>query len=165
MKASGHMAIWFSNDPQKCKLLNFEDKIKKIEQLMNIWSTRNFSLKGKVTILKSLIVSQFSFLFSTIYTPVEILHKIDKIIFSFLWNNKPAKVKRSTIVSSIRNGGLKMPDIYSINETSKILWIKKISNNVNCKWASLMLSLLNLNPIELRHKLNVVFTNRYWKVG
>ena len=154
------MGIWFSNDPQKCKLLNFEDKIKKIEQLVNIWSTRNLSLKGKVTILKSLIVSQFSFLFSTIYTPVEILHKIDKIIFSFLWNNKPAKVKRSTIVSSIRNGGLKMPDIYSINETSKILWIKKISNNVNCKWASLMLSLLNLNPIELRHKLNYNFIEK-----
>ena len=50
-----------------------------------------------------------------------------------------------------------MPDIYSINETSKSLWIKKISNNLNSKWASLILSLLNLNPVELRHKLNYHF--------
>ena len=53
-----------------------------------------------------------------------------------------------------------MPDIYSINETTKILWIKKISNNFNCKWASLMLSRLNLNPIELRHKLNYNFIEK-----
>ena len=33
----------------------------------------------------------------------------------------------------------------------------KISNKLNCKWASLMLSLVNLNPIELKHKLNCSF--------
>ena len=87
------LGIWFSFDPQKCKLLNFEEKIKKIEQLVNIWSTRNLSLKGKVTILKSLIVSQFSFLFSTIYTPVEILLKIDKMIFFFYGIRKQPKLK------------------------------------------------------------------------
>ena len=44
-----------------------------------------------------------------------------------------------------------------LNETSKILWIKKISNNINRKWMSLMLSLLNLNSINVRHKLSYSF--------
>ena len=30
------LCIWFSNDPQKGKCLNFEEKIKKIEHMVNM---------------------------------------------------------------------------------------------------------------------------------
>ena len=85
---------------------------------------RAFLLKGKVTILRSLIISQMTFLFSVLFVPEYILQKLDGLIFSFLWDGKTPKVKRETnIINEGRLVG--MPDVYSVNITSKISRIKK----------------------------------------
>ena len=42
--------------------LNFAERIKNIQKLTNIWSARHFSLKGKIMILKTLILTQVQFL-------------------------------------------------------------------------------------------------------
>ena len=44
--------------------LNFDEKIRKMETLINLRSQRKLSLKGKVTILKSSTISQVSHLLS-----------------------------------------------------------------------------------------------------
>ena len=121
--------------------------------LTNIWSSRNLSLKGKVTIIKSLILPQVSFLFSVLFTPDQILNEINKILFSFLWGNKTAKIKKDTITGNISDGGLKMPDIISVHKTAKISWIKRPSDMRQNKWKTLMLDLLNLKFSNLNHKL------------
>jgi hypothetical protein len=48
------------------------------------------------------------------------VHKSNKLFifsnskcFKFIWNNKPDKVKRNTVVGKLGNGGLKMIDIQS----------------------------------------------------
>ena len=80
------LGIWFTNKKREKISLNFDEKIKKIEIVLNVWSMRALSLKGKVTILKSLIISQMTFLFSVLFVPEYILQKLDKLIFSFLWD-------------------------------------------------------------------------------
>ena len=52
------------------------------------------------------------------------VNEINKILFSFLWGNKTAKIKKDTIIGNISDGGLKMPDIISVYKTAKISWIK-----------------------------------------
>ena len=81
--------------------------------ITNIWRPRCLSLKGKITIIKTLIIPQIHFLFAMIYIPENILQKIDKILFDFLWSSKPAKIKRSTIIAPIEEGGLGMVDVYT----------------------------------------------------
>ena len=59
--------------------------------IINIWKSRSLSLKGKITIIKTLILPQINLIFSMIHIPDQILKKIDKILFDYLWNSKPAK--------------------------------------------------------------------------
>ena len=114
---------------------------------------RALSLKGKVTILKSLIISQMTFLFSVLFVPEYILQKLNKLIFSFLWDGKTPKVKRETMINNINDRGLGMPDVYLVNSTSKISWIKRLTNERDCKWKILTLYMLNLNSTHLSHKI------------
>ena len=82
------LGIWFSNNEDEMIKLNFENKIKKMESLINIWTARNLSLKGKVTIIKSMVLPQISHLLTLCFCPKQILDRIDKLIFNFLWNKK-----------------------------------------------------------------------------
>ena len=138
------LGIWFSNNDKEILDMNFYSRIEKIKTLLQIWSGRHLSLKGKITVLKTLVIPQISFLFSVLFVPLYILEDIDKLLLSFLWNKKTPKVKRETIIASIEDGGLKMPDIFEINKTSKIMWIKRLSVEGTTKWKKLMLSFLNL---------------------
>ena len=154
------LGIWFTNKKSDKISLNFDEKIKKIEILLNIWSMRALSLKGKVTILKSLIISQMTFLFSVLFVPEYILQKLDRLIFSFLWDGKTPKVKRETMINNINEGGLGMPDVYSVNNTSKISRIKRLTNERDCKWKVLTLYMLNLNSTHLSHKIPEIWISQ-----
>jgi hypothetical protein len=53
------------------------------------------TLFGKVTLIKSLIVPQLTYLLSVLPNPGQnYLKDIDSLIFNFLWDNKPPKIKR-----------------------------------------------------------------------
>ena len=47
--------------------LNFKKKLSSVEQSLNCWRTRGLSLIRKVTVIKTLILPQFLYLFSTLY--------------------------------------------------------------------------------------------------
>ena len=120
--------------------------------ITNIWKSRCLSLKGKITIIKTLIIPQIHFLFAMIYIPVNILQKIDKILFDFLWSSKPAKIKRSTIIATIEEGGLGMVDVYNVHMASKISWIKRLNDTSKAKWKTVMLKLMNTDLDILNKK-------------
>ena len=92
------LGIWYSYNPEEILSLNVEHRIKNMNTITNIWRARNLSLKGKVTIIKTILIPQIHFLFSMIFIPEQILNKIYKLLLDFLWNSKPAKVKCSTII-------------------------------------------------------------------
>ena len=75
--------------------LNYDEKKVKIKNIIQSWSKRSLTLFGKVTIIKSLIVPQLTYLLSVLPNPGEnYLKDIDSLIFNFLWDNKPPKIKR-----------------------------------------------------------------------
>ena len=57
------------------------------------------------------------------------------------------------MINNINEGGLGMPDVYSVNSTSKISWIKRLTNERDCKWKVLTFYMLNLNSTHLSHKI------------
>ena len=121
------LGVWFSYNLNESISLNFENKLSSMETIINIWKCRKMSLKGKILILKSLVLPQINYLLSVCFCPMNILEKIDRLLFKFLWENKPAKIKRNTITATYTMGGLKMPDIFAINVVSKIKWINNYS--------------------------------------
>ena len=62
---------------------------------------------GKITILKTLILSQFNHLFTSVVIEKKILVDINKIFYEFLWNGKPDKISRNDVCRSYHAGGLK----------------------------------------------------------
>ena len=57
-----NISRWFACTQEKITCLNFEERLKNMETTINIWNSRNLSLKGKTIIINTLIVSQVQFL-------------------------------------------------------------------------------------------------------
>ena len=151
------LGIWFSYNKAEMIDLNFNERIGNMKKQLDIWRSRNLSLKGKIVILKTLILPQILFLFNLIYVPKSVLDQIDKLFFSFLWNSDPSKVKRSTIIGSITSGGLKMVDIYIMHKVAKAMWIKRLSSIDQCHWKTLFLKLLAMKETLLNKRLDNTF--------
>ena len=47
------LGIWFTRDDNTCTQLNFNERIKNIKQVLDIWKLRSLSWKAKITILKA----------------------------------------------------------------------------------------------------------------
>ena len=143
------LGIYMSYNEQENNKHNFEDKIKKCKQILNMWQTRNLTLIGRIQIIKTFIMSQFSYVTSVITIPDTYLKEINNLIFKFIWKNKKDKIKRNQMHSNIDKGGLKVPDIFSIVRTSRVTWIKRYITLENHGWKTLFEHALlssNLNP-------------------
>ena len=51
---------------------------------------------------------------------------IQSHIMRFLWRGRPPKVAKATLVQSTDAGGLKAPEIYSIQRASRVAWISRM---------------------------------------
>ena len=131
-----------------------------MESLINIWVARNPSLKGKVTIIKAMVLPQIRHLLTRCFCPKQVLDTIDKLIFNFLWNKKLNKIKRHTIIANVSDGGLRMPDIYVIHTTSKISWWKRLHSDEEGKWKNLMWYTLNIDEYLINHKLLLTYSSK-----
>ena len=73
-------------------------------------------------------------------TTEQFLNEVNSLLFSFLWNNKPDKVKRRTGCRDNSCGGLRMVNIYHFEKALKLGWIRRLLNvkldelfNIRCK--------------------------------
>ena len=110
---------------------NFTHKIKELKTLLGIWCQRNLSILGRITVFKSLAFSKVIYQCSNLVVPEDIVKELTQIAFAFVWQNKPDKVKRATIVAGYEEGGLKMFDVESFIQAQKVIWVKRLlaSNN------------------------------------
>ena len=154
------LGIWFSYDQKEMTKLNFEKKLASIEKTLQIWSSRRLSLKGKVSIIKTLVILKIVYALSLIFCPTKILEKLDKILFSFLWDNKTPKIKRETIIANYCDGGLKMTDVFLVHESAKIRFLKRILKSDNMKWTKPTWYLLNIEKHQINHKTPAYYTEQ-----
>ena len=71
---------------------------------------RNLTPFGKITVIKTNILSKCIHLMTSIETSETFLNATHKLLFNFLWDNKPDKIKRSSIICDYASGGMKMID-------------------------------------------------------
>ena len=102
------LGVWFTKNEDEMYNLNFRDKLPQLGQILNIWSGQSLSLKGKITIIKNLVISKIINTCSMMYVPINFIKEVDKLVFTFLWGQgKRPKVKKSVIVNDYSSGGLK----------------------------------------------------------
>jgi hypothetical protein len=136
------LGITFSYDNDIMNLKNLIGKIKSFKQVLNMWSQRDLSLIGKITILKSLAFSKIIYPCGMLYTPKFVIDQLIKIAYAFIWNSKPNKIKRNTLIADYKNGGLKMLDIESFIKAQKAMWVKRLTDHQTGSWKTYPLKLL-----------------------
>ena len=127
------LGIYFKNNTSASLIEeNWVNRIKKIENLIALWTKRNLSITGKICIIKTFLLSQLVYIIQALSIPEHILNKINTIIFRFLWKKKNTntrafeKIKRSTICNGFEYGGLTMINIVDMQKSFQISWITKL---------------------------------------
>ena len=130
------LGVWFSTIEGASGQLNFEEKIENlIKKTDDYWRLRLLTLLGKVTVIKSLLASQLVYILTPLPTHRKLLEEINRILFSFLWDGRGERIKRSEMINDYEKGGLKMLDIKTFNSSLKSIWIKKYLDIKNTgKW-------------------------------
>lgn len=125
------LGIWFKpNATEEVNFhLNFEPNLIKIRSVCNSWSNRNLSIKGKITLVSSLMISLLQFPCTSISTPTRVFAEFKKIILEFIWNGKCSKIAYQVMVQEISRGGLKLPDLWTRVQVIHLNWVKYMWRN------------------------------------
>ena len=129
------LGITFDNHEDNFFHFNYTPKLSRLKKLLNLWSQRDLTPMGKITIVKSFGLSQFVYLFQTLPNPPNhFLKALETCIFNFIWSGKPDKVKRSTLIAPIVNGGLNATHLLSFVNSLKCSWVKRYFDNNSAAW-------------------------------
>jgi hypothetical protein len=162
-----YLGIYFGHNKEENYVMNWQKKIRKIENLLNKWSKRELSLFGKIQVIKSIAIPQITLVATILPTPKNVIKDINKILYKFLWNSTE-KIKRLKTIKKVNDGGLNMTDLDSYICSLKANWINRLrlsDPNTQC-WAQIpTLSLetlclfedtltFNLNKLSLFPEVN-----------
>ena len=129
---------------------NFSKYLVDINDIIKRWNRRYLTPIGKITIIKTYVLSKFIHLFSTLPNPsIDFLKKLNTIIYTFIWDGKPDKISRNQLSKQTTEGGLKMIDITQFIKCLKISWLRRIVLSDNTTpWNSLIsYNIPNINVI------------------
>ena len=133
------LGIVITHDKRDLIEMNYRPILSKMENLIKIWNLRKLSLYGKVTIIKTQLQSQLIYQLSVLPSPHKnFLNQFERLMFKFLWDSKPDKIKRVSLYGPKHEGGLSMPDVANQNIALKVAWVKRLINAENSGWASLV---------------------------
>ena len=149
------VGIHFSYDKKWATTLNFAKPMENFERTLNMWKQRNLTIIGKIQIVKSLALSKLIYLIRITSVPANILIQVNRKMFNFIWSGHD-RVARKVMISGIDAGGLMAPDIYSMLNTFRVMWLKRyLDNSDNYIWKKLFLT--RLKPVGG----NLVFSCNY----
>ena len=109
-----------------------------MEKSLNIWENRKLTLICRINIVKTLALSKLIFNSSNLSSPNYLSGAVSNMIFNFIWENKPPKIKKATIIGEKNKGGLKMIDFQTMETALKIAWVNRIHQNCHSSWKILI---------------------------
>ena len=94
-------------------ILNYKKRLKNMKNLLATWKCRKLSIKGKITVINTLVISPLLYLANVIHVPPQVITEVKGLITDFLWDGKPAKIAYNVMIQSIKNGGMNLVDFES----------------------------------------------------
>jgi len=112
------------------------------------WSRRNLTVLGRVTVVKSLLLSKLTHLILTLPDPPqEFIKDLNQIIYKFIWKGID-KVSRNQMIQDYDQGGVRMVDVESYIQALKSTWIRRIINNAETEWVYLFCKTTNIERVQ-----------------
>jgi len=123
------LGVYFGHDVKEKLRLNWESRIDKMVQCVEQWKRRKLTLLGRITVVKSLILSKVIYLAQVMECPDEYVKKINKVIFNFIWMGKRDKIKRNSMIMCREEGGLNMTNFRLQDKALKAKMLQRILSN------------------------------------
>ena len=118
-----YLGFYIAPDMDKARTLNWENKLTKLQKLLDNWRKRKLTLFGRITIVKSLALSKIVHILMVETIPDIILKKINSILFAFIWQTKVEKVKRKIMTRQFDKGGVNMIDLQNQKSSFRLRWL------------------------------------------
>ena len=99
------LGVHFSYNKHLEEDKKFSEQFLKIESILKL-DMRQLTLEGRITVFKSLAISKVLNLLSVTELHNNIIALMYKIQKNFIWQDKNAKIKHSTLCNGYENGGL-----------------------------------------------------------
>jgi hypothetical protein len=111
---------------------NFDKCISKIRQIVGNWSRFRLTLPGRISIAKSLLLSQVTFHGTVLDPTAAQLNEINQIIEGFV--TYKTVISRERIYLPVKEGGLGMINIESFLAAQKCAWLRRCFVKINDAW-------------------------------
>lgn len=98
------LGITFHVDLEKMVDLNFKEKISNIEKMIKQWNRRALTPIGKITVIKTILISQLNHLFIMLPNPSDkYIQQINDTLYAFIWNGT-SKINKNVLVKDYMEG-------------------------------------------------------------
>ncbi|PIK36905.1 pol-like protein [Apostichopus japonicus] len=129
------LGVSFTQNRDDLFRLNYQPKLSRLKKCLRVWSGRDLTPIGRNIIVKTFALSQLVFLFLVLPNPpIGFIKELESIIFDFIWGGSSDKVKRSSMINRLADGGLKVIHINSFINSLKCTWIKRYCNDIHGPW-------------------------------
>ena len=113
--------------------LNYIPVFEKVKTILDTWANRGLSLIGRVSIVNTLVASQFIYKFTVLPNiPSRIQKSIDVLISRFLWSEKKAKISLNNLQLLKKCGGLALCNLKWREIAIKTTWIQILHRDSKC---------------------------------
>lgn len=135
---------------------NYKSILNRTKTDLDRWSKFPLSLAGRINAVKMTIMPRFLYLFQMIpiFLPKSYFAQLDRFISTFIWNRKPARIKKASLERVRSDGGLGLPNFlfyyWATNIAKLTYWITMFASGVGPVWAAMELrATLPVSPISI----------------
>ena len=114
--------------------MNIDKQYDKINKILNNWKKRNLTMIGRITVIKSLIIPNITYIASVTDINKGHLKPFKSLIYKYIWDGKSEKIQRNTLSLNLKDGGMNMTDIDSYIDAIKLSWIKRLTLSEDSRW-------------------------------
>ncbi|KAG0928545.1 hypothetical protein G6F57_013456 [Rhizopus arrhizus] len=97
-----------------------------VQSQCDIFSQRQLSIRGRVTIVNSLILSKIWYVLRLVHLPKDFFKKLRSIVYQFVWRNCKPTIKYAQLCSPIQSGGLGLLDPMIQQRNLQIRWNEQL---------------------------------------
>lgn len=117
----------------------WEEGLEKFVKAIKGWSGRYLTLVGRKVVLNHYLIPKLSYLLQVIPLEKEVLVELERLIFTFLWGGKRDRIKRTTMVLPVAEGGLGVVDLVVTQRVFQAGWILRMikGEEKGERWAKL----------------------------
>ena len=149
-----YLGIQISNDLNQTYQKNYLPVMEKIKTDLYKWKDLPISLIGRVNVVKMNVLPKLIYLFQSIplSCPTSLFISLNKIISTFLWSQKRARISLKALQAPLNKGGLNLPNfrLYYLACQSRVVWCWLNSERMTTPaWVKLETNIIHPTPIQV----------------